>query len=263
MLSAAYATEEILLVLAAGGPGAGVWVLPIGLAIVALVLIVASSYAETIRAYPSGGGSYVVARENLGATAGLVAGAALLIDYVLTVAVSATAGVHAIASALPLVRGHEVALALAAIWLIAWINLRGVKESGAIFAVPTYAFIGAVMLLVGVGLYRLLAGGWHPVADATAQLSAPAAAGLSWLLILRAFSSGCTALTGLEAVSNGVQAFRPPEAQNAIRTMNLERTVLYAMFGGITLLAFGLGARAGGEETVLSQIARTVFGSGL
>ncbi|HWI60576.1 MAG TPA: APC family permease, partial [Symbiobacteriaceae bacterium] len=260
--SVAYATEEILFVLMAAGAAASAYTLPIGLAIVGLVFVVAASYSQTIQAYPSGGGSYVVSRENLGPTAGLVAGAALLIDYVLTVAVSAAAGVHAVVSAVPALQGHEVILALLAVWLIAWINLRGVKESGAIFAVPTYGFILCVLVLIGSGLYRLIAGGWHPVAP-TLTDGGGLLPGVTWLLLLRAFSSGCTALTGLEAVSNGVQAFRAPEAKNAIRTMNWERTILYVMFGGITILAFGFGALPSHTETILSQLARATFGNSL
>lgn len=258
--SVAYATEEILFVLMAAGAAASVYTLPIALAITILVLIVAASYSQTIQAYPSGGGSYVVARENLGPTAGLVAGAALLIDYVLTVAVSAAAGVHAVVSAIPALHGHEVVLALLAVWIVAWINLRGVKESGAIFAVPTYGFIIGVLVLIGAGFYRLVAGGWHPV---TPSFSGGLLPGVTWFMLLRAFSSGCTALTGLEAVSNGVGAFRAPEAKNAIRTMNWERTILYVMFGGITVLAFGFGALPATGETILSQIARATFGSSI
>lgn len=267
--SVAYATEEILYVLMAAGATASVYSLPIGLGIVGLVLIVAASYAQTIRAYPSGGGSYVVSRENLGPYAGLTAGAALLIDYVLTVAVSAAAGVEAVTSAIPVLHGHEVILVLITIWFIAWVNLRGVKESGTVFAVPTYGFIISVLLLVGAGIYGVIFGGlWHPAIRWTAGFGMGDAgfrqltSGVSWFLILRAFSSGCTALTGLEAVSNGVQAFRAPEEKNAIKTMNLERTLLYAMFAGITILAFGLNILPTSDETVLSQIAHQVFGSG-
>lgn len=261
--SVAYATEEILYVLMAAGAAASAFSLPIGLAIVVLVLIVAASYKQTIQAYPGGGGSYVVSRENLGSTAGLVAGAALLIDYVLTVAVSAAAGIEAIVSAIPNLQGHEAGLGLAAIWLIAWINLRGVRESGTIFAIPTYSFVAGTFVLVGAGLVRLLHGGWHPLLPWTAGFTLHGLpSGVTLFLLLRAFSSGCTALTGLEAVSNGVQAFKQPEARNAIRTMNLERTMLYVMFAGITILAFGFGILPREGETVLSQIARTVFGPG-
>jgi amino acid transporter len=263
----AYATEEILLVLMAGGAAAAVLSLPVGLAIVALVFIVAASYSQTIHAYPGGGGSYIVSKENLGVPAGLVAGAALLIDYVLTVAVSAAAGVAAITSAIPRLRGHEMALALIAVWLIAIVNLRGVRESGAIFSVPTYGFIGAVFLLLAVGLVRVLQGDWHPPASPLTGFGVGADLGklvgsVGMFQILRAFSGGCTALTGIEAVSNGVQAFRPPEADNAAKTMKLERTLLYTMFAGITLLAFGFEAWPKEDETVLSQVAREVFGGG-
>jgi amino acid transporter len=263
----AYATEEILLVLMAGGAAAAALSLPVGLAIVALVFIVAASYSQTIHAYPGGGGSYIVSKENLGVQAGLVAGAALLIDYVLTVAVSAAAGVAAITSAVPRLRGHEMALALIAVWLIAIVNLRGVRESGAVFSVPTYGFIGAIFLLLAVGLVRVLQGDWHPPASPLAGFGVGTDLGrlvgsLGMFQILRAFSGGCTALTGIEAVSNGVQAFRPPEADNAARTMRLERTLLYTMFAGITLLAFGFEAWPKEGETVLSQVAREVFGGG-
>lgn len=264
--SVAYATEEILYVLILAGAAASVYALPVGLAIVGLVLIVAASYAQTIRAYPSGGGSYIVSRENLGTGAGLTAGAALLIDYVLTVAVSTAAGIAALVSAVPALRGHEVILSLAAIWFIALVNLRGVRESGLFFAVPTYGFIISTFALVAAGLFKVLAGDWHPIVPPSFGFGFGTAGfheltgGVTLFLLLRAFSSGCTALTGLEAVSDGVQAFRPPETKNAIRTMNLERTLLYTMFSGITILAFGFGALPREGETVMSQIARDVFG---
>jgi len=267
--SVAYATEEILYVLMVAGAAASVYSLPIGLGIVGLVFIVAASYSQTIHAYPSGGGSYIVSKENLGPGAGLVAGAALLIDYVLTVAVSAAAGVEAVISAAPALRGHEVALTLGAIWLIAWVNLRGVKESGAVFSVPTYGFILCILGLIAAGLFRVFTGDWHPAVFWTAGFGMGGAgfeqltSGVGLFLILKAFSSGCTALTGLEAVSNGVQAFKAPEAKNAIRTMNLERTLLYTMFAGITILAYGFAVLPNAQETVLSQIAREVFGGGV
>lgn len=271
--SVAYATEEILLVLAAVG-GASVYALPIALAIVGLIFVVSQSYQQTIRAYPQGGGSYIVSKENLGALPGLVAGAALLIDYVLTVAVSVSAGMAAVVSAVPALQGHQVAMALVAIWLITWVNLRGVKESGAVFSVPTYAFVGLMGALILTGLYQaLVRGAWHPAADWRAAMDLrQAVSSLGLFMVLHAFSSGCTALTGIEAVSNGVQAFRAPEPANAIRTMRIARLILAAIFLGITVLAFGFnlapaggGAGHGGGgtgETLLSQIARTVFGTG-
>ena len=265
--SVAYASEEILLVLIVGGSAAVALSLPVGLAIAALVFIVAASYSQTIHAYPGGGGSYIVSKENLGEPAGLVAGAALLIDYVLTVAVSAAAGVAAITSAIPRLHGHEVTLALVAVWVIALVNLRGVRESGAIFSVPTYGFIGAMYLLIGAGLLRVLQGDWHPPTHPLAGFGWEGDLGtlvgsVGMFQILRAFAGGCVAVTGIEAISNGVQAFRPPEADNAMKAMRLERTMMYTMFGAITLLAFGFQAWPKANETVLSQIAREVFGGG-
>ncbi len=266
--SVAYATEEILFVLVAGGSAAAALSLPVGLAIVALIVIVAASYSQTIHAYPSGGGSYIVSKENLGIHAGLVAAAALLIDYVLTVAVSAAAGVAAITSALPRLHGYEVALSLIVVWVIAVVNLRGVRESGAIFSVPTYGFIGAIFLLLGVGLLRVVQGDWHPPTHPLAGFGWGGDLGslvgsVGMFRILRAFASGCTAVTGIEAISNGVQAFRPPEADNAMKAMRRERTLMYTMFAGITLLAFGFQAWPKEDETVVSQIAREVFGTGI
>src|SRR5574341_13993 len=265
--SVAYATEEILWVLVAGGAAAAALSLPVGLAIVALIVIVAASYSQTIHAYPSGGGSYIVSKENLGIHAGLIAAAALLIDYVLTVAVSAAAGVAAITSALPRLHGYEVALSLLVVWVIAVVNLRGVRESGAIFSVPTYGFIGAIFLLLGAGLLRVLQGDWHPPTHPLAGFGWGGGLGslvgsVGMFQILRSFASGCTAVTGIEAISNGVQAFRPPEPDNAMKAMRLERTLMYTMFAGITLLAFGFQTWPKEEETVVSKIAREGFGSG-
>lgn len=273
--SVAYATEEILLVLtgiaAAGsmaGHAASAYSLGVGLAIVLLVFIVAASYNQTIHAYPSGGGSYIVSKDNLGINAGLVAGAALLVDYVLTVAVSTASGIAAITSAFPILRGHEVALALVAIWFIVWVNLRGVRESGAVFSIPTYSFIVAMFLMIGVGIFKAVTGTWHPVAPVAAGFGLGGAdfksmtSSVTLFLLLRAFASGCTALSGIEAVSNGVQAFKAPEADNAVRTMKWERTILYTMFIGVTVLAYGFSLVPTTNETLLSQIARVVFGHG-
>ncbi|MCL5677241.1 MAG: amino acid permease, partial [Firmicutes bacterium] len=217
--SVAYATEEILWVLAAAGTAAMAYSLPVGLGIVILVLNVAASYNQTIHAYPSGGGSYVVSKDNLGTTAGLTAGAALLVDYVLTVAVSTASGIAAITSAFPRLQGHEVALSLAAIWFIAWVNLRGVRESGTAFSIPTYSFIIAMYLMIGAGAWQALHGLWHPPVSPLAPFGVggqsaafrQATADVTLFMVLRAFASGCTALTGIEAISNGVQAFRAPE----------------------------------------------------
>src|SRR6266852_2512522 len=213
--SVAYATEEILLVLVLAGAAAAHLSVPVALAIAGLLLIVAVSYQQTIHAYPSGGGSYIVARANLGPTPGLVAAAALLIDYVLTVAVSVAAGVAALTSAVPVLLAHRVALSVGFVALIAFANLRGVRESGRIFAMPTYLFIATFAVLVGTGLYRVLRGELQPLPAQAAEASTA----VTWFLVLRAFSSGCTALTGVEAISNGVPAFKPPESRNASITM--------------------------------------------
>jgi len=215
--STAYATEEILLVLVLAGTGALGVSLPIGAVIAALIIIVAFSYRQTVRAYPSGGGSYTVARENLGTIAGLTAAAALMIDYVLTVAVSTSAGIAAITSAVPALYDERVLLALIAVWMIVLINLRGLRESGTVFAAPTYLFIFsfAVMLVTGFVRYALGTEAAPPPPESVAVTTGS----LGFFLILRAFSSGCSALTGLEAIANGVPAFKPPESKNAATTI--------------------------------------------
>jgi amino acid transporter len=257
--SVAYATEEILLVLMLAGAVALGWSLPIGLAIVVLLVIVSTSYWQTIQAYPGGGGSYIVARENLGTIPSLTAAAALLIDYVLTVAVSVAAGVAALTSAAPGLREHRIAIGILAIAVITLANLRGVKESGKIFAVPTYGFIACVALLIGWGAVRIVIAG--PSGD---PVELPAAAHpLTVLLLLRAFSSGCTALTGIEAISDGVPAFRPPESRNAGLTLVAMTLILGIMFAGITFLAHTYGVAPREDQTVVSQIARHVFGGGV
>jgi amino acid transporter len=267
--SVAYATEAILLVLASAGAAAGAYSLSVGVAIVALVFIVSSSYTQTIRSYPGGGGSYIVSKDNLGTSAGLVAGAALLVDYVLTVAVSTSSGIAAITSAVPALQGHEVALALTAIIFIAVVNLRGIRESGVFFAIPTYGFIIAMFTMIGVGAYKMFTGHWDPVTPVQAGFGLANGHytglmnGVTVFMLLKAFASGCTALTGIEAVSDGVQAFRAPEPDNAIKTMRWGRNLLYTMFAGITLLAFGFRLMpVEGGETLLSQLARSVFGGG-
>jgi amino acid transporter len=259
MSSVAYATEEILLILILAGTAATHLSVPLAIAIAALLLIVAVSYQQTIRAYPSGGGSYIVARANLGPTAGLVAAAALLIDYVLTVAVSVAAGVAALTSAIPALLTHRVALSVGFVALIAFANLRGVRESGRIFAVPTYLFVVTFAVLVGTGLYRALRGELQPLPAHAAEASTA----VTWFLVLRAFSSGCTALTGVEAISNGVPAFKPPESRNASITMGWMAGILGVLFLGITVLAWTLQVTPVEDETVVSQINRALFGTGL
>jgi len=257
--SVAYATEEILLVLVLAGAAAAHLSVPLALAIAGLLLIVAVSYQQTIHAYPSGGGSYIVARANLGPTPGLVAAAALLIDYVLTVSVSVAAGVAALTSAVPGLLPHRVTLGVAFIVLIAFANLRGVRESGRVFAVPTYLFIVTFAVLVAAGLYKSLRGDLQPLP----LHSTGASSMLTWFLVLRAFSSGCTALTGVEAISNGVPAFQPPESRNASITMGWMASILGVLFLGITVLAWVLRVTPLENETVVSQITRALFGTGL
>ncbi|HLF49007.1 MAG TPA: APC family permease [Methylomirabilota bacterium] len=257
--SVAYSTEEILLILVLAGAAAAHLTNPIALAIAGLLAIVAISYQQTIHAYPSGGGSYIVARANLGATPGLVAAAALLIDYVLTVAVSVAAGVAALTSAFPPLFTHRVALGIFFVAAIAFANLRGVRESGRLFAVPTYLFIVSFGVMVLVGLFRWLRGDLTPLPPHAEG----ATTALTWFLVLRAFSAGCTALTGIEAISNGVPAFRPPEARNAAITMGWMAFILGALFISITLLASALAVTPAESETVVSQIARALFGDGL
>jgi len=257
--SNAYATEAILLVLILAGSAALSYALPIGLGIAALILIVITSYRQTIRAYPRGGGAYIVAKDNLGLFPALIAGAALLIDYVLTVAVSVTAGVDAVTSALPALFPYRVWLCLAAIVLITIANLRGVRESGNIFAAPTYLFVLSTLAmiawgLVGTALGRMKEAPWEP--------HPPGLEGIGLFLLLRAFAAGCTALTGVEAVSDGVPAFKAPEAHNARIVMAWLGAMTVTMFLGITYLAYDFGIVPGGNETVVSKIARRVFGGG-
>ena len=259
MSSVAYATEEILLVLVLAGTAALSLGVPIAVAITALLAIVTISYQQTIHAYPSGGGSYIVARENLGDIPGLVAAAALLVDYVLTVAVSVAAGVAAMTSAVPALAGHKVLIGMICVAGIAFANIRGVRESGRVFAVPTYFFIVSFTVLLAGGAYRFLSGTLPP---APAE-AAPMTEALTWFLVLRAFSSGCTAMTGTEAISNGIPAFHEPESRNAAITLGSMAVVLGTLFIGLTLLATALGIVPAEDQTVVSQIARRLFGTGV
>lgn len=257
--SNAYATEAILLVLIMAGSAALSYSLPIGFGIAALILIVITSYRQTIRAYPRGGGAYIVAKDNLGVFPALVAGAALLIDYVLTVAVSVTAGIEAVTSAVPALFPYRVWLCLGAVVIITIANLRGVRESGNIFAAPTYLFVISILGMIAWGLVGTTLGRME---EAPYEPHPPGLEGISLFLLLRAFSAGCTALTGVEAVSDGVPAFKPPEAHNARIVMAWLGAITVAMFLGITYLAYDFGIVPGGNETVVSKIARRVFGGG-
>ena len=256
--STAYATEEILLALSAGGAAALVWGLPVAFAVAGLLAIVAISYRQTIYAYPSGGGAYIVAKENLGVGPGLVAGAALLVDYVLTVAVSIAAGVAAITSAFPSLYEHRVALGISLVAFITLANLRGVRESGALFAPPTYLFIFSVAALLLVAFFRINVLGMTAAPTPALEAAEP----ITIFLLLRAFSSGCTALTGVEAISNAIPAFRAPESKNAAITLAWMATILGSLFLGITLVAHRLNLVPKPEETILSQLAHAIFGSG-
>jgi amino acid transporter len=260
--SVAYATEEILLVLVVAGSAALGLSLPIALAIAGLLAIVVSSYYQTIHAYPAGGGAYIVAHDNLGPWPGLTAAAALLIDYVLTVAVSITAGVAAFTSAFPALLPFRVEFCLLAIVLIAWANLRGVRESGTLFAFPTYGFIVIMLGLIAVGLIRWFSGALPPEPAPMLPAGEEGAAALTIFLVLRAFASGCTALTGVEAISDGIPAFRKPEAENAGKTLITMALLLGTMFLGISFLARSLGVVPSEHETVVSQIGHHVFGDG-
>jgi amino acid transporter len=259
--SVAYATEEILLVLTVVAAANLSPVLPIALGIAILLMAVTFSYRQTIHAYPSGGGAYIVAKENLGQTAGLIAGAALLIDYVLTVSVSVSAGTAAITSVFPQWAPYRLILALIAVGLITVGNLRGMKESGKLFAPPTYAFIILMFVLIGKGFYSIFNG--QPILESTLANTSTIFDEFSWLILIRAFSSGCTALTGIEAVSNGVKAFRKPEAKNATKVLLRLGTILGCMFLGISFLAWHFQIIPKHDETVLSQLARHLFGEGL
>lgn len=259
--SVAYATEEILLVLVIAGTSAVHLSLPIALAIGGLLLLLISSYSQTIHAYPSGGGAYIVAKENLGKFPGLIAASSLLTDYILTVSVSVASGVAAITSAFPEIWPYRVYFCLFFIGVITLANLRGVKESGAIFAFPTYLFIASFFLMIGVGLVEYFTGWGHTnVPDAGHYPAATQT--LTLFLVLRAFSSGCAALTGVEAISNGVPAFQKPESKNATTTLIVMGIILFALFIGITELSRFYHVIPKHEETVVSQLGREIFHGG-
>ncbi len=255
--SVAYATEEILLILVAAGSSALRLSFPIAIAIILLLAIVVLSYRQTIRAYPQGGGSYIVARENLGIYPGLVAGGSLLIDYVLTVTVSISAGTAALTSAIPALQPYTIDLCLLFIFLIMLANLRGVRESGKLFMIPTYAFIVSIFVLIGLGFYQQAFG---QIPQSYPAL--PIKEELSLFFILRAFSAGCTALTGVEAISDGVLAFKQPEWKNARLTLLYMGVILGFMFIGITYLARIYHIVPEEGQTVVSLLGRQILGNG-
>ncbi len=258
--SVAYATDFIVATLIVAGTSALGYAIPISVVITSLLAIVAFSYRQTIHAYPTGGGAYIVAKENIGIGAGLVAAASLLVDYTLTVSVSISAGVLAITSAFPSFVPYRVELCLVFLALLTVGNLRGIRESGRNFAVPTYFFVASIFTLILVGLYRYATGTVVPV-----QVHLPPETGtqpLTMLLLLTAFANGCTAMTGVEAVSNGVPAFRPPEAKNAAATLVAMAILAILMFFGITFLAHAYGVVPTHLESGISQLGRALFGSG-
>ncbi|MBN1135337.1 MAG: APC family permease [Anaerolineae bacterium] len=257
--STAYATQEMMVILAAAGTMAFGYVFPLSIAIVLLLAIVAVSYEQTIHAYPDGGGAYIVSRDNLGELPAQTAGAALLTDYVLTVAVSISSGVAQLVSAYPVLFPHRVWLGVALVLFIMLINLRGVRESGAAFAIPTYFFVVMMFATVGVGFFRHLTGALGTVVDPPPVEMVHAAQAISLFLILRAFSSGTAALTGVEAISNGITAFKEPRSRNAGITLIWMAAILGTLFLGISYLAVPIGAIPSEQETVISQLARTVF----
>jgi amino acid transporter len=257
--SVAYATEEILLVLTLAGAVMVSYSIPLSLSIIGLLVILTMSYRQIIFEYPEGGGAYIVGKSNLGEWPGLVAAAALMIDYVLTVAVSVAAGMAALTSAVPALLPHREALCVAAILLVTVVNLRGVRESGQFFAVPTYIFIATIAAMLGVGAVQILFG--HAARVEPLPSMAPTEP-LTLFLLLRAFSSGCTALTGVEVISNGVSAFKKPEPKNAAFTMIGMAAILGTMFIGISAMAYYFGIVPKEDETVVSQIARATFGTG-
>ena len=257
--SVAYATEEILLVLVLAGSAALSYSLPVAVGIAALLAVVVTSYRQTVAAYPQGGGAYLVAKDNLGRYPALTAAAALLVDYVLTVSVSVVAGIAALTSAMPQLHQHRVVLSVLAVAGIALGNLRGVRESARLFAAPTYFFVVSILGTIAYGLVGALFD-WLP--EAPYEPHAPGLEGIGLFLLLRSYAAGCTALTGVEAVSNGVQALKPPEGRNAQTVMTWLGAISITMFLGITYLAYDFGIVPGGPETVVSKIARRVWGSG-
>lgn len=257
--SVAYGPEAMLAVLVVAGSAQLKLSLPIAAGIVLLMVSVGLGYRQVIRAYPHGGGSYVVAAENIGSFAGLMAGAGLILDYTLTVAVSVASGVAAVTSALPSLSAATVPIGLAVIVLLVLGNLRGVRAAGAVFAGPTYLFVIAIAMIVVVGLVKAGGHSFHAVAPATVR----ATQGVGVLLVLRAFSSGATAMTGIEAISNSVPAFQPPEAENARRTLSVMIVLLILLFAGTVVLAHLDGAAPSSTETVLSQLAHRSVGGGV
>jgi amino acid transporter len=255
--SVAYGTEQILIVLATVGVIAYWYSVPIAVGVLFLLAALILSYRQIIFSYPHGGGAYVVSKENLGVNAGLIAGGSLLVDYILTVAVSVSAGTDAITSAFPSLHPHTVLIACILVVCITLLNLRGITESATILAYPVYLFVFALFVLCGAGIYKILTGSVPAVMHTS--IGTPVA-GISLFLLLRAFASGCSALTGVEAISNAIPNFKEPAPRNAAKTLILMGSLLALLFSGITFLAYYYGISPKPEETVVSQIAKTTFG---
>ncbi|REE66950.1 amino acid transporter [Paenibacillus taihuensis] len=257
--SVAYGTEQILLVLIAAGFAAVWYSIPISIAVLGLLLVLIISYRQTIYAYPKGGGAYIVAKDNLGVSTGLLAGGSLLVDYILTVAVSSSAGTDAITSAFPSLHDHRVLIALTMIVFLTIMNLRGIGESASVLAYPVYLFVFAVFVLIVAGVIKVMIHGVHSDIPEIGT----AVSNISLFMLLKAFSSGCSALTGVEAVSNAIPNFKKPEERNAAVTLIMMGAILGAMFIGISLLAYWYGIQPNEKETVVSQIANATFGRGV
>ncbi|WP_219835512.1 APC family permease [Paenibacillus sp. R14(2021)] len=257
--SVAYGTEQILLVLMAAGFAAVWYSIPISIAVLGLLLVLIFSYRQTIYAYPKGGGAYIVAKDNLGVSTGLLAGGSLLVDYILTVAVSSSAGTDAITSAFPSLHEHRVLIALIMIVFLTVMNLRGIGESASILAYPVYLFVGSVFLLIIAGAIKVMIHGVHGDIPELGK----AVSNISLFMLLKAFSSGCSALTGVEAVSNAIPNFKKPAERNAALTLIMMGAILGVMFIGISLLAYWNGIVPNPKETVVSQIANATFGRGI
>ena len=257
--SVAYATEEILLALIAFGTLAFSWSIPIGLGILVLLVLVTLSYRQTIESYPNGGGAYIVAKENLGQTAGLIAGASLLIDYILTVSVSVASGIENLASAVPGLQDHMVVAGVIIVGLLMVMSLRGISESATFLAIPTYAFIFSILSMIGIGIYKAHSGIASPVQEIRGQVYPE----LALFVILRAFASGCSALTGVEAISNGVPLFKSPAQSNAKGTLTWMALLLGTMFAGVTYLAHIMHLVPSPDQTLISNLASKIFGTSI
>ncbi|HTZ89889.1 MAG TPA: APC family permease [Alloacidobacterium sp.] len=265
--SAAYGPEAALTLLIPLGIAGVHYIVPVSMAIIGLLVIVYFSYRQTIEAYPHGGGSYTVATENLGKGPGLLAAAALMIDYILTAAVGISAGVGALISAVPSLHQHTLALCLGILVILTLINMRGVRDTGVAFLIPTYLFLGSLLIVIILGGFKVLLHAGHPVAVVAPPALPPVTTALTWWLLLKVFSSGCTAMTGVEAVSNGVMAFGEPRTKNAKTTLTIIIALLIVLLAGIALLcrAYGVGATdpgSTGYQSVLSQLTAAVTGKG-